>query len=59
MICEYFAGAVDAVQRVEREPYCISTNRLEVSKLCSSTLSSHSQLLYVNRVVFLNQSIVK
>jgi len=33
MICEYFAGAVDAVQRVEHEPYCVSSSRLEVRKI--------------------------
>ncbi|XP_027845720.2 uncharacterized protein LOC114126045 isoform X3 [Aphis gossypii] len=35
MICEYFAGAVDAVQRVEQEPYCVSTSRLEKWRLFS------------------------
>jgi len=33
MICEDFAGAVDAVQRVEREPCCVSSRRLEVRKV--------------------------
>lgn len=32
MICEYFAVAINAVHQVKREPYCVSINRLEVSK---------------------------
>lgn len=33
MICEYFAGAVNAVLKVEREPLCVSANRIEVSNV--------------------------
>lgn len=31
MICEYFAAAVDAIRQMECEPYCVSTNRIEVN----------------------------
>lgn len=31
MICEYFAAAVNALRQMECEPYCVSTNRLEVN----------------------------
>lgn len=32
MICEYFAVAINAVHQVKREPYYVSTNRIEVNK---------------------------
>lgn len=32
MICEYFAGSVNAIQQVECEPYCVSPNRIQVSE---------------------------
>lgn len=32
MICDYFAEAVQAVSRVNQKSYCVSLNRLEVSK---------------------------
>lgn len=33
MICDYFAESVQAVSRVNRKSYCVSLNRLEVSKI--------------------------
>lgn len=33
MICDYFAEAIDAANRIGQEKYCLSASRLEVSKM--------------------------